>query len=182
MSDTTRLLDQEFTAEVCHRLLPDWKGLDIHISQLSGGITNKLYRIRSQKGDYTVRIYGDKTDLFINRDYEAHTIQEMAKVGVASNMIKYMPELGVTIVEFIGDSIVLTNENFLDPSLYPKIVAPIQKIHSSGVQLKQIFNPLVEVMKMSAILKRLDANYEEFDISGTIQRLPLLPLLSSFLF
>ncbi len=171
MSDTTRLLDQEFTAEVCHRLLPDWEGLDIRITQLSGGITNKLYRIRSEKGDYTVRIYGDKTDLFINRDYEAHTIQEMARVGVASNMIKYLPELGVTIVEFIGDSIVLTNEHFLNTSFYPKIVAPIRKIHSSGVQLKQIFNPLVEVMKMSAILQRLNAEYEEFEISATIQRL-----------
>ncbi|MGD8292117.1 MAG: choline/ethanolamine kinase family protein [Desulfobacterales bacterium] len=171
MFDTTRLLDQEFTAEICHRLLPDWKGLDIKITELSGGITNKLYRIRSQKGDYTVRIYGDKTDLFINRDYEAHTIQEMARVGVASKMIKYMPELGVTIVEFIGDSIVLTNDHFLDRSLYSKIVAPIRKIHSSKVQLKQIFNPLVEVMKMSAILHRLNAEYTEFDISGTIERL-----------
>ena len=171
MSDTTRLLEQEFTAEVCHRLLPDWKGLDIQITELSGGITNKLFRIQSNKGDYTVRIYGDKTDLFINRDYEAHAIREMAKVGVASNMIKYMPELGVTIVEFIGDSIVLTNEHFLNPSLYSKIVAPIRKIHSSGVRLKQIFNPLMEVMKMSAILKRLDAEYDEFDIAETIQRL-----------
>ena len=171
MSDTTRLLDQEFTAEVCQRLLPEWKGLDIKIIELSGGITNKLYRIRSEKGDYTVRIYGDKTDLFINRDYEAHTIQEMAKVGVASNMIKYMPEIGVTIVEFIGDSIVLTNEHFQEPSLHSKIVAPIRKIHKSGVRLKKIFNPLVEVMKMSAILKGLDAEYKEFDISGTIQRL-----------
>jgi thiamine kinase-like enzyme len=171
MSNTTRLLDQEFTTEVCHRLLPEWKGLDIKIIELSGGITNKLYRVRSEKGDYTVRIYGDKTDLFINRDYEAHTIEEMAKVGVASNMIKYMPEIGVTIVEFIGDSIVLTNEHFLDPSLHAKIVAPIRKIHDSGVRLKKIFNPLVEVMKMSAILKGLDAEYREFDIAGTIQRL-----------
>jgi thiamine kinase-like enzyme len=171
MSNTTRLLDQEFTIEVCHRLLPEWKGLDITITQLSGGITNKLYRIQSEKGDYTVRIYGDKTDLFINRDCEAHTIEEMAKVGVASNMIKYMPEIGVTIVEFIGDSIVLKNDHFLDPSLHSKIVAPIRKIHLSGVRLKQIFNPLVEVMKMSAILKRLDVDYPEFDIAGTIQRL-----------
>ncbi|CAB1063843.1 hypothetical protein D1BOALGB6SA_8628 [Olavius sp. associated proteobacterium Delta 1] len=171
MSNTTRLLDQEFTTEVCHRLLPEWKGLDIQIIELSGGITNKLFRIRSEKGDYTVRIYGDKTDLFINRDHEAHTIQEMAKVGVASSMIKYMPEIGVTIVEFIGDSIVLTNDHFQDPSLHSKIVAPIRKIHTSGVRLKKIFNPLVEVMKMSAILKGLDAEYKEFDISGTIQRL-----------
>jgi thiamine kinase-like enzyme len=171
MSDATRLLDQEFTTKVCHQLLPDWKGLDIRISELSGGITNKLYRIESDKGDYTVRIYGDKTDLFINRDYEAHTIQQMAKVGVASNLVKYMPEIGVTIVEFIGDSIVLTNDHFLDPSLHSKIVTPVRKIHSSGVQLKKIFNPLVEVMKMSAILKGLEAEYNEFDISGTIQRL-----------
>src|SRR5210317_1784521 len=127
MSDKTRLLDQEFTVEVCHRLLPDWKGLDIHITQLSGGITNKLFRIQSEKGDYTVRIYGDKTDLFINRDCEAHTIQKMARVGVASNMIKYMPELGVTIVEFIGDSIVLKNEHFLDASLHAKIMVPVRK-------------------------------------------------------
>jgi thiamine kinase-like enzyme len=171
MNNAKRLLDQEFTTDICHQLLPEWKGLDIKITQLSGGITNKLYRIRSEKGDYTVRIYGDKTDLFINRDYEAHTIGEMAKVGIASKMIKYLPEIGVTIVEFIGDSTVLSNKDFLDPALHPKIVAPIRKIHSSAVQLKQIFNPLVEVMKMSAILKRLEVVNDEFDIAGTIQRL-----------
>ncbi len=60
-----RLLDQKFTQDICYDLLPEWKGVDIHISQLSGGITNKLYRIQSEKGDCTVRIYGDKTDLFI---------------------------------------------------------------------------------------------------------------------
>ena len=171
MSNATNLLDQEFTSEVVIQLLPEWKGLDFRISELSGGITNKLYRVQSERGDYTVRIYGDKTDLFINRDYEAHTIEEMAKVGVASNLIKYMPEIGVTIVEFIGDSIVLKNEHFRDASLHPEIVAPIRKIHKSGSRLKKIFNPLVEVMKMSAILKGLDAEYKEFDIAGTIQRL-----------
>ncbi|UCF93947.1 MAG: phosphotransferase family protein [Desulfobacterales bacterium] len=167
----TRLLDQEFNATACYDLLPEWKDLEVRITQLNGGITNKLYRVRSAKGDYTVRIYGDKTDLFIDRDHEAHTIEEMSKLGVASRMVKYIPERGVTIVEFIDDSIVLTNQHFLDASLYPKIVEPIRKIHSSGVRLKKIFDPLVEIMKMSAILKRLDVEYEEFDIAGTIQRL-----------
>jgi thiamine kinase-like enzyme len=171
MCSAKRLLDQEFTQEACYELLPEWKGLDVRITQLSGGITNKLYRIQSPKGDYTVRIYGDKTDLFINRDYEAHAIEEMSKIGVCSNIIKYLPEKGVTIVEFIDDAIVLTNDHFLDVSLYPKIVEPILKIHTSGVNLERIFNPLMEVMKMSAILKGLNADYPEFDIAGTIQRL-----------
>jgi thiamine kinase-like enzyme len=171
MSTANRLLDQEFTPEACYELLPEWKGLDVRISQLSGGITNKLYRVQSSKGDYTVRIYGDKTDLFINRDYEADTIRKMSTTGVCSNLIKYMPDVGVTIVEFIDDAIVLKNDHFLDASLYPKIVDPIRKIHTCGIQLKKVFNPLVEVMKMSAILARLDAKYPEFDIAGTIQRL-----------
>ena len=171
MSAANPLLDQEFTPEVCYDLLPEWKGLDVRISQLSGGITNKLYRVRSEKGDCTVRIYGDKTDLFINREAEAHTITEMSKLGVCAPLVKYMPDKGVTIVEYIDDAIVLKNEHFLDASLYAKIVAPIRKIHASGIRLKQVFNPLLEVMRMSAILARLDVTYDEFDIAGTIQRL-----------
>ena len=174
MSTATRLLEQDFTPKTCYELLPEWKGIDVRITELSGGITNKLYRIRSEKGDYTVRIYGDKTDLFINRDYEAQAIREMAKIGVGSKMIRYLPEIGVTIVEFIGDSIVLTNKHFLDKSLYPKIVDPIRKIHESGVKLENIFNPKIEVKKMFAILTDLDAHYPEFDIAGTIERLEKL--------
>ena len=174
MSDSTSLLEKEFTEDVCCELLPEWKGLEIKISQLSGGITNKLYRIQSKAGDYTVRIYGDQTDLFIDREYEAQTIREMAKIGVGSNLIKFMPEIGVTIVEFIGDSIVLTNDHFLDKSLYPKIVDPILTIHESGVQLPKMFNPMVEVKKMLTILNNLKAEYPEFDIAGTIERLEKL--------
>ena len=174
MLDSQSLLEKKFTAEIVCELLPEWKGLDIEISQLSGGITNKLYRIQSQAGDYTVRIYGDKTELFIDRDYEAETIREMAKVGVGSNLVKYMPEIGVTIVEFIGDSIVLTNDHFLDRSLYPLIVEPIRKIHDSGVHLPKLFNPLVEVRKMFSILNDLKVEYPEFDIAGTIERLEKL--------
>ena len=147
MGSATRFLDVEFTQDICYELLPEWQGMDIRITQLSGGITNKLYRVRSEKGDYTVRIYGDKTDLFINRDYEAQAQTEMAKIGVSGKLVKYMPEKGITIVEFIGDSIVLTNDHFLDQSLYPKIVDPIRKIHKSGILLDNILNPLVDEKK-----------------------------------
>ena len=171
MNEAYSLLQKEFTPEICYGLLPEWKGLDIKISQLSGGITNKLYRIRSEKGDYTVRVYGDKTDLFIDREQEAETLRQMSEIGVSSRLIKVMPDKGVTIVEFIDDAIVLKNEHFLDATLHPKIVDPIRKIHTSGARLKRVFNPLHEVMKMSAILRGLKADYPEFEIAGTIQRL-----------
>ncbi len=36
MCTATRLLDQEFTQETCYELLPEWKGIDVRITQLSG--------------------------------------------------------------------------------------------------------------------------------------------------
>jgi thiamine kinase-like enzyme len=174
MMEKRNLLDVEFSEDVFLEIFPEWQGCDIDISELSGGITNKLYRVKSEKGDLSVRIYGDKTELFINRDFEAHALSEMAKIGVSSRLVKYMPEWGVTVVDFIDNSIVLKNDNFLDPALHPKIVAPIRKIHDSGVVLKKTFNPLVEVEKMSSILAGLKADYPEFDIAGTIRRLEIL--------
>ncbi len=171
MEKKKNLLEVEFNDKVFVEIFPEWQDCDIEISELSGGITNKLYRVKSEKGDLSVRIYGDKTELFISRDFEAHAISQMAEIGVSSKMIKYMPEIGVTIVEFIDNSIVLKNKHFLDPSLYRKIVDPIRKIHESGIELKKKFNPLVEVRKMNSILDGLNVAYPEFDIAGTIQRL-----------
>lgn len=171
MKSNKNLLEVEFDEDAFCEIFPEWRGCKLKISQLSGGITNKLYRVKSEKGDLTVRIYGDKTELFIHRDFEVQAIEEMSKIGVSSKMVKYMPEAGVTIVEFIDDSIVLTNEHFLDKSLYPKIVEPIKKIHNSGVRLKKIFNPTVEVRKMASILEGIDVEYSEFDIDGTVKRL-----------
>lgn len=174
MKNNRNLLEVEFNEDVFCEIFPEWQGCNLKISQLSGGITNKLYRVKSEKGDLTVRIYGDKTELFIHRDFEAQAIEEMAKIGVSSKLVKYMPEAGVTIVEFIDDSIVLTNEHFLDKSLYRKIVDPIRKIHNSGIKLKKVFNPVVEVGKMASILEGLNVKYPEFDIDGTVKRLEKL--------
>ena len=174
MKNNRNLLEVEFNEDVFCEIFPEWQGCNLKISQLSGGITNKLYRVKSEKGDLTVRIYGDKTELFIHRDFEAQAIEEMAKIGVSSKLVKYMPESGVTIVEFIDDSTVLTNKHFLDKSLYRKIVDPIRKIHNSGVKLKKVFNPVVEVGKMASILEGLNVKYPEFDIDGTVKRLEKL--------
>jgi hypothetical protein len=86
MCPAMRLLDQEFTQETCYELLPEWKGIDVRITQLSGGITNKLYRIQSEKGDCTVRIYGDKTDLFVYAPISSSICPKGALPSLISSM------------------------------------------------------------------------------------------------
>jgi len=174
MNQRRDLLNVEFSEDIFCEIFPQWRGCNLEISKLSGGITNKLYRVKSEKGDLSVRIYGDKTELFIDRDHEAHAISEMAKLGVSSKLVSYMPEIGVTIVEFIDDSIVLTNQHFLEQALYPEILGALRKIHDSKVKLKKTFDPFVEVRKMTSILERLNVPYPEFDIDGTVRLLERL--------
>lgn len=173
MSETANLLDVKFTEDVFFELMPEWKNSVIKTIILSGGITNKLYRVRSKKGDVTVRIYGDKTEIFINRDVEAETIKRIAKVGISPRLVKYIPGRRVTIVEFIP-GYVLKNCDFLKEELHEKIVRPIRKIHKSGVVLPYLFNPLSEVKKMYRVLNNLEISCPEFNIKDVIKNLEKL--------
>jgi ethanolamine kinase len=173
MSNTANLLDVKFSEDVFFELMPEWKGSEIKIETLNGGITNKLYRVCSKKGDVTVRIYGDKTEVFIDRDLEAEIIKKIAQIGISSGLIKYMPERRVTIVEFIPGYI-LKNSDFLKGELHEKIVRPIRKIHKSGVVLPRLFNPLSGVKEMHRILNSLEISCPEFDIEGVIKNLEKL--------
>lgn len=170
MFDTANLLDVKFTEDIFFELMPEWKGSAIKINMLSGGITNKLYRVRSEKGDITVRIYGDKTETFINRDVETETMKRITRVGISPRLVKYMPGCRVTIVEFIP-GYVLKNSDFLKEELHEKITRPIRKLHESGVVLPHIFNPLSKVKKMYRILNNLEISCPEFDIEGVIKNL-----------
>ncbi len=173
MNQIRNLLDIKFTKDIFFELMPEWKGSAIKIKILNGGITNKLYRVSSKKGDITVRIYGDKTEFFISRDLEAEIIRRIAKVGISPGLVKYMPGRRVTIVEFIP-GYVLKNSDFLKEELHEKIVRPIRKIHKSGVVLPHIFNPLSKAKKMYKLLNDLEINCPEFDIEGVIKNLEKL--------
>ena len=167
------LLEEELTRDIfVDILMPEWKDCkDINISILSGGITNKLYRVKSEKGDLAIRIYGDKTELFINREYEAETMQKAADIGISPKLIKYLPQYKVTIIEFITYGITLKNPDFLNEELREKIVNPIRRLHNSNIKLPKIFNPINEIKYMYKIFSDLKTEYPEFKIIDTIEKL-----------
>ena len=149
-------------------LMPELGGLELRINELKGGITNKLYRVQSSDGhDLVVRLYGQKSELFIDRDVEMENIRRMASSGVTPKLVKYLPDRRATIVEFIP-GYVLKNADFLKEELREKIVRPIKAIHQSGVTLQFIFDPLVQVKRFNRIFLDLNVDYPEFDIENSI--------------
>jgi thiamine kinase-like enzyme len=158
--------------------MPEWSDFDLKIDALTGGITNKLFRIQISNGEeYVIRVYGEKTDLFIDRHVEMENILLMEPSGVTPRLIKYIPERNVTIVEFIAGT-PFKNEDFLAEDLIEKIVRPIQLIHNSGVKLSRLFDPLEETRKLYKILKGVGPEYTEFDILGTLDILGKISAIS----
>ena len=176
MTENLNLLEVEFTDAIVADLIPEWKDCDIDVSVLSGGITNVLYRAKCEKGDVAIRIYGDKTEMFIDRDREASALKQMGDAKISSKMVKYLPEKHVTIVEFITGGYTLTNDDFLKDDLRELIIDPVRRIHSSGAVLDYIFNPYEQCVKMYKILENIGAvaNFQEFDFAGTLSKLKKL--------
>lgn len=172
-------MTEDLTYEHCAELMPEWQGLDLKISVLTGGITNRLYRVQlSDGGDYVVRVYGPNTELFINRDVEMESIRRMEPTGVTPRLIRYLPEKNVTIVEFIPGT-PFKNADFLKDELLEAAVRPIRLIHSSGVQLPRLFDPLQEVRRLFKVLTRVGPDYPEFDIRGTISILDRISTIAN---
>jgi thiamine kinase-like enzyme len=71
----------EFTHHFCISLMPELSGLDLDIQELKGGITNRLYRVKSSNGrDYVFGLYGQSTDLLIHRDVEMENLRQMEQI------------------------------------------------------------------------------------------------------
>jgi thiamine kinase-like enzyme len=167
MTESNEMI-QGLTYEYCIELMPQWQGQELKIDLLTGGITNKLYRVRlSDGGDYVVRVYGQKTDLFIDRDVEAENIRRMASAGVTAKLVKYLPEKNVTIVEYIAGS-AFKNADFLKVELLETLVRPIKLIHKAQTRLPKLFDPFEGVVQLYRVFRDVSPDYPEFDIRGTI--------------
>ncbi len=174
MSKNPDLYKTKFHDKDVEYLIPEWKGQQIDVSVLKGGITNFLYRAKCAKGDVAIRIYGDNTEMFIDRDREASAIKQMGDAQITANLIKYLPEKKATIVEYITGAYTLKNEDFLKDELRELIVEPIRNIHASGATLNYIFNPYEQCIKMYHILNDLNVSFPKFDFPETLKYLKIL--------
>ncbi|HEV2027802.1 MAG TPA: choline/ethanolamine kinase family protein [Candidatus Dormibacteraeota bacterium] len=79
-----------------------WKGAEVIVSQLSGGLTNENYLVEAGGQRYVMRIPGQSTDLLaIDRANEVHNTKAAATTGIGPRVLEYMARLDVLVLEFI---------------------------------------------------------------------------------
>ena len=79
-----------------------WRGREIAISPLSGGLTNENYLVESGGERYVMRLPGRSTELLsIDRANEVYNTRAAASTGIGPRVLEHVPGLDVMVLEFI---------------------------------------------------------------------------------
>ena len=72
------------------------------VSELAGGLTNSNYKVEANGRAYVVRVSAKDAGLLaIDRENEHENTVAAAEAGVGADVIAYLPERGVLVLEFI---------------------------------------------------------------------------------
>lgn len=109
--------------------VPDWKGRSVRIAELSGGITNQNYRVDTGGASYVLRVCSESAGaLGISRDHEHACSQIAAELGIGAEVVRYQPEDGILVVEFL-DAKPIPAEKAQEPETLKRIVETIRLVH-----------------------------------------------------
>ena len=119
------------TIEDVVRKIKDWNNKEVKIEPLYGGLTNTNYRVDVDGTPYFVRIPGASTDLLsIDRKNEHYNSKAAAQTGVAPEVIHYLLDDEVMVLQFI-DGKTMSNRELIAPDMPRRIVKAIKTLHSA---------------------------------------------------
>src|SRR5256885_12168362 len=79
-----------------------WRGKDVKVTSLSGGLTNENYLVEAGGERFVMRLPGTSTELLsIDRVNEVHNARAAASTGIGPAVLEHLPELDVMVLEFI---------------------------------------------------------------------------------
>ena len=127
------------TIEEVIQKIDDWSGKQVNIQEMTGGLTNKNYRVEVENQTYFVRIPGARTELLaVDRDSEYHSTKSAADAGVGPRVRHYLPDHKVMVLEFLNGR-TMSIETFRDPAMPERIAQSLKKLHA-GARCLNDFN------------------------------------------
>ena len=80
-----------------------WRGQEVTVSALSGGLTNENYLVESSGNRCVMRLPGQSTELLsIDRANEVYNTKAAAETGIGPRVLEHIPDLDVMVLEFIS--------------------------------------------------------------------------------
>jgi thiamine kinase-like enzyme len=110
--------------------IEDWKGKNVSIEPLSGGLTNTNYKVTVDGKSFFVRVPGESTELLaVDRKNEHFNSKAAAEAGVGPSVLHYLPEFQVMVLEFIEGKTM--SKNALNaPGMPTRMAQAIKQLHA----------------------------------------------------
>src|SRR5882672_3439030 len=109
-----------------------WPGTKPRMTALSGGITNRNYRVDVNSSSFVLRVGGNDTDLLgIDRGVEHAASLRAAEVGVGPQVIAFVKPEGWLVTRFIEGRPV-PPEEIRTPEGIRRVAAVMRKIHGAA--------------------------------------------------
>jgi thiamine kinase-like enzyme len=161
------------------------RGREREVSELSGGLTNKNYRVRTDDGDYVVRVSESSAGLLaIDRERERTNTAVAARSGVGAPVIESLPQHNVLVVGFLQGR-TYSEEDVRDPATIPRIAEALRTLHSGepfvgGFDMREIRRYYLSVVQERGFrlpddYLSLGARVEALEDAMSAHQEPLVP-------
>jgi len=110
--------------------IEEWKGRQVSIQELSGGLTNTNFKVLVDGVSFFVRVPGESTDLLaIDRNNEYHNTRAAAETGVGPKVLYHLPEYNVMVLEFLNGK-TMSRESLNAPDMPARMAQSIKRLHA----------------------------------------------------
>jgi thiamine kinase-like enzyme len=119
--------------------IEDWRGKEISIQPLTGGLTNSNFCVTVDGTPYFMRLPGQSTELLaIDRKNEVHNTRAAAEAGVAPAVLYHLPEYDVMVLRFLQGQ-TMSKEALKASGMPTRMAQAIKKLHA-GPRFYSDFN------------------------------------------
>ncbi len=113
-----------------------WRGKDVKVTSLSGGLTNENYLVEAGGERYVMRIPGASTELLsIDRVNEVHNARAAASTGIGPAVLEHVPQADVMVLEFISGP-TMSAKTLQTPSMVRRMAESFKRLHAAPRFLK----------------------------------------------
>ena len=118
-------------ADEAAALVSLWKGREIDISPLSGGLTNENYLVQVEGQRYVMRLPGQSTELLsIDRANEVFNTKAAATTGIGPKVLEHVAGVDVMVLEFIPGPTMSANA-LQSPRMAARMAQSFHRLHAA---------------------------------------------------
>ena len=137
-----------------------FSGLDSESTVITrlGGLTNRNYKIDCERGSYVLRLAGEGTGDYIDREAEFYNASIASEAGVNAEIVHFDAADGTMICRYIDNAVTMDIEGLRNPNALRRTGQSFRQLHDCGRDFRGQFELFQQVDQYLAVLRELGAD------------------------